>query len=40
MAELANAPVVHLRVPGSNISVDKIFSDSVCISLEFKYVWC
>ena len=31
-AELANASVVHSRDPGSNLGVDKIFSDSVCIS--------
>ena len=38
MAELANGSVVHPRNPGSNVGVDKIFSDSVCISFEFKSV--
>ena len=32
VAELANASVDHPRDPGSNLGVDKIFSDSVCIS--------
>ena len=39
MAELANASVVHpTRDPGSNLGVDKIFSDYVCVGFEFKFV--
>ena len=43
MAEFANVYVIHPRDPGSNLGVDhfgidKIFSDSVCIDFEFKFV--
>ena len=40
MADLANAWVVHPRNLGSNLGVNKIFSDSVCVSFEFKSVEC
>ena len=38
MAELANVSVVRPRDTGSNLGVDKIFSDSVCVGFEFKFV--
>ena len=38
MVELANASVVHPRDLGSNLGIDKIFSDSVCVGFEFKFV--
>ena len=37
VAVLADASVVHPKYPGSNLAVDKIFSDSVCIRFEFKF---
>jgi hypothetical protein len=40
VVELDNVSVVHPRDPGSNLGVDKIFSDSVCILFEFKFVKC
>ena len=40
VAELGNASVVHPRDPGSNFGENKILSDSVCISFEFKSVGC
>ena len=36
MAELVNASVVRPRDPGSNLGLDKIFSDSVYVRFEFK----
>jgi hypothetical protein len=38
VAELATASVVRPLVPGSNLAVDKILSDSVGIGFEFKSV--
>jgi hypothetical protein len=38
MAELANLSVVFLRDAGSYLSIDKIFFDSVCVWVEFKFL--
>ena len=38
MAELANASVICPRDLCSNLGVDKIFSDFVCVGFEFKFV--
>jgi hypothetical protein len=37
-ADLANAPVVHLIDPGSNLGSYKICTDSICVRFEFKFV--
>ena len=38
MVELANASVVCPRDPGSNLGIDKIFSDWFYVGFEFKFV--
>jgi hypothetical protein len=37
-AELASLSDIHVRDPGSNLSLDRTFSLSVCFRNEFKYV--
>jgi hypothetical protein len=39
MAELASASVERSRDEGSNIGIDKTFSDSVWVGLGFRFVW-
>jgi hypothetical protein len=38
VTELANASVICSRDLGSNLRVDIIISDLVCIGFEFKFV--
>jgi hypothetical protein len=40
IAEWVNAYVVHHRDQGSNLGLDKIFSDFVSVKLEFESVGC
>jgi hypothetical protein len=39
IAKMANLSLFCHGDPGSNFSIEKIFSDYVCIMLEFKSVW-
>jgi hypothetical protein len=38
VAKLTDAFLIHSWDSGSNLFIDKIFSDSVCVKLEFKSV--